>query len=80
MKRVKREYTFGYWLAFNKNLGATFTLGGKRIYKFIDEVRDYIGHSPYDYTLIIVVRELGKINYTTLRYNDIKNKQINLIK
>jgi hypothetical protein len=78
-KRVDRKKTFGYWLAFSKCNGVVFRLGGSSIhYKFIEECRDYYAANPYDYTLVIVVREVGKTNYKVLRYDDIKDKEMNI--
>lgn len=50
------------------------------MYKFIEEVKDYNSGSQYDYTLVIVTREIGKTSYTTFRYNDIEDKEIILFK
>jgi hypothetical protein len=79
-RRVDNKKTFGYWLAFSKRHGVVFRLGGSSVhYKFIDECRDYYGSTPYNYTLVIVVREVGKTNYKVMRLDDIKDKEINIV-
>lgn len=79
MMKIVKEKTFGYWFTYFRCQNTLFMLGSsKKVYSYVESVIEYF---PKGETItIVIIREVGTINYKAIKYSDIENKEIKIVK